>query len=62
VRLEGLGELEKSNDLVGNRTREFMACRIVPQPSTQPRTPLQNAETEAMRASLATAGKMKEDG
>jgi hypothetical protein len=34
VRLEGLGQLKKSNDLIGNRTRDFPACRIVPQPTT----------------------------
>jgi hypothetical protein len=40
VRLEGLHKLEKkSNDLIGNRTREFPACSIVPQPSTLPLCP-----------------------
>jgi hypothetical protein len=26
--------IEKSNDLIGNRTRDLPACSIVPQPST----------------------------
>jgi hypothetical protein len=37
VRLEGLGELEKSNDLIGNVTCDFPACSIVPQPTALPR-------------------------
>jgi hypothetical protein len=36
LRLEGLGQLKKFNDLIGNRTRVFPACSIVPQPSTLP--------------------------
>jgi hypothetical protein len=39
-RLEGLGKLKKSNDLIGNQTRDLPACRIVPQPTTLSRTPL----------------------
>jgi hypothetical protein len=37
VRLEGLGQLKKSNDLIGYRTRDLPACSIVPQPTTLPR-------------------------
>jgi hypothetical protein len=29
--------MEKSNDLIGNRTRYLPACSIVPQPNTLPR-------------------------
>jgi hypothetical protein len=29
VRLEGLGKLKKSNDLIGIRTRDLPACNIV---------------------------------
>jgi hypothetical protein len=29
--LEGLGQLKKSNDLIGNRTRYRQDCSIVPQ-------------------------------
>jgi hypothetical protein len=29
--LEGLGQLKKSNDLIGNRTSDLPACSIVPQ-------------------------------
>jgi hypothetical protein len=32
VRLEGLGKLKKIN-LIGTRTRDFLACSIVPQPT-----------------------------
>jgi hypothetical protein len=31
--------IEKSNDLIGNRTRDFPTCSIVPQPTTLPRAP-----------------------
>jgi hypothetical protein len=34
--LEGLGQLKKFSDLIGNRTRDFPACSIVPQPNTLP--------------------------
>jgi hypothetical protein len=36
VRLEG--SIEKSND-IGNRTRDLLACSIVPQATTIPRAP-----------------------
>jgi hypothetical protein len=39
VRLEELGQSKKSYDLIGNRTRDFPACCIVPQLTTLPRTP-----------------------
>jgi hypothetical protein len=29
--------IEKSNDLIGNRTSDLLACSIVPQPTTLPR-------------------------
>jgi hypothetical protein len=28
--------IEKSNDLIGNRTRDFPACSILPRPTTLP--------------------------
>jgi hypothetical protein len=31
--------IEKSDDLIGNRTRVRLACSIVPQPTTLPRAP-----------------------
>jgi hypothetical protein len=37
VRLEELGKLTKSNDLIGNRRRDLSVCSIVPQPTTLPR-------------------------
>jgi hypothetical protein len=39
MRLKGLGQLKKSNDLIGNRTRDLPACSIVPQPTTLLRAP-----------------------
>jgi hypothetical protein len=33
VRLEGLGQLKKCNDLIGNHTRDLPACNIAPQPN-----------------------------
>jgi hypothetical protein len=40
VRLEGLGQLKKSNDHIWNRTRDLAACiSIMPQPTTPPRAP-----------------------
>jgi hypothetical protein len=38
-RLEGLGKLKKSNDLIGDRTHDLPACSIVPQLTTLPRAP-----------------------
>jgi hypothetical protein len=35
---ERIRSIEKSNDLIGNRTRDIPACGIVPQPTTLPRT------------------------
>jgi hypothetical protein len=39
VRLEGLGQLKKSDDPIGNRIRDLPACSIVPQPTTLPLAP-----------------------
>jgi hypothetical protein len=44
VRLEGLGKLNKSNDLIGNRTRDLPTCRIGPQQIMIPRTVPKNIE------------------
>jgi hypothetical protein len=38
VRLEGLGKLKKSTSS-GIQSRDLLACSIVPQPTTLPRTP-----------------------
>jgi hypothetical protein len=40
VRLEGLGQLKHSSDLIGNRNRDLPACSMVPQPSTLRRAPV----------------------
>jgi len=37
VRLEGLYQWKKSNDTIGNRTRDPPACSAVPQPTAPPR-------------------------
>jgi hypothetical protein len=42
LRLEGLGKLKKSNDLIGTLTRDLSACSIVPQRTTLPCVPLIN--------------------
>jgi hypothetical protein len=39
MRLEGIGQLKKSNDLIRNRTRDLMGCSVVSQPTTLPRAP-----------------------
>jgi hypothetical protein len=39
VQLEVLGQSKRSNNLIGNRTRDLPACTRVPQPITLPRTP-----------------------
>jgi hypothetical protein len=37
MKLEGLGQLKKSNNFMGNQTRDLPACSTVPQPTTLPR-------------------------
>jgi hypothetical protein len=39
VGLEGLGQLKKSSDFIGNRNHNLPACSIVSQPNTLPRAP-----------------------
>jgi hypothetical protein len=39
VRLEGLGQLKKSSDLIGNGSHDLPACSIAPQPTMLPRVP-----------------------
>jgi hypothetical protein len=38
MRLEGLGQSKKSNDVIGNRTRYLQAYNIVPQQTMLPRS------------------------
>ena len=33
--------MKKSNDTIGNRTRDLPACSAVPQPTAPPRAPIQ---------------------
>jgi hypothetical protein len=42
VRLEGLGQLKKSNKVIGNQTHDLLACSTVPQPTMLPRAPRVN--------------------
>jgi hypothetical protein len=39
VRLQELGELNKSNDIIGTQNRDPPACSIMPQPTIIPRAP-----------------------
>jgi len=39
VRPEGLCQWKKSRDIIGNRTRDLLACNAVPQPTAPPRAP-----------------------
>jgi hypothetical protein len=39
ARPEGLCQWKKSNDTIGNRTRDLPACSAVPQPTVPPRAP-----------------------
>jgi hypothetical protein len=41
VRLEGLGQLKKSNELIGIRTRDLPAYSIVSQLTTLPRAAIE---------------------
>jgi hypothetical protein len=40
ARPEGLCQLKKSNDTIGNRTRDLPACSAVPQPTAPLRAPM----------------------
>jgi hypothetical protein len=48
--LEGLGQLKKSNDLIGIRSRDLPACSIVSQPTTIPRAPAEGINIESNAA------------
>jgi hypothetical protein len=52
VRLEGLGELKKSNDLIGNRICDLLACSIVPQPITLPHLYLVHIVTAVLNVTV----------
>jgi hypothetical protein len=39
VRQEGLDKLKKSSYLIGNRSRDLLACSILPEAITLPRAP-----------------------
>jgi hypothetical protein len=46
VRLEGLGQLTKTNDLIENGSNDIPACSIVPQSVTLPRDPHRHMITD----------------
>jgi hypothetical protein len=52
MRLEGLGKLKKSDDLIGHRNGNLPACSIVPQPTTLPRTPMKHSGREIITTQL----------
>jgi hypothetical protein len=56
VRLEGLSQLKKSNDLIGNGICDLPACSIVPQPSTLPLTPVKCVITIKLNRPHFTVG------
>jgi hypothetical protein len=50
LQLEGLRSTETSNDFIGNRTRDILACSTVPQTVTLPHAPSEGysvSETES---------------
>jgi hypothetical protein len=48
--------IEKSNDLIGNRTRDLPACGILPQPTTLPHTSLLLTGTDCRTGVRVSAG------
>jgi hypothetical protein len=58
VRREGLAQLKKSNDIVGNRARDFPASSIVPQPTTLPHVPTVVTMNRIILVSKNTAWKL----
>jgi hypothetical protein len=44
--------MEKSNDLIGDRTRDLTTCSIVPQPSAVPRA----SDSKYMRMPVCKCG------
>jgi hypothetical protein len=57
VRLEGLGKLKKSNDIMGTRTCDLLACSIVPQP-TRYRDDTVRARENHVNRQCMTAGSL----
>jgi hypothetical protein len=52
VRPEGLCQWKKSNDTIGNWTRDLPACSTVPQPTAPPHAPLVGILTLILNTSL----------
>jgi hypothetical protein len=63
VRLEGLSQLYKYNDLIGNRTRYLPPCNVVPQRTTLVHDALETREeTEVIAAACTEGGNTIESG
>jgi hypothetical protein len=50
VRLEDLDKLKESNDIIGNRTSDLLACTTVPQSTTLPRAPMETYGCEVFKS------------
>jgi hypothetical protein len=59
VWLEELDQFEKSNDIIGNPTRDLPACSIVPQPTMLPRDPFFQYEDQTVVTTVAFAMAMR---
>jgi hypothetical protein len=53
--------IEKSNDLIRNRTRDLPACGMVPQPTMLPCTPHRDLTVNVFICSLVTNGASSSD-
>jgi hypothetical protein len=60
VRPEGFGKLKKCCDLVGNRTRDFPACNLLPQTTSPPSGPgISGNLLLAVQCSVGTAWRFR---
>jgi hypothetical protein len=61
VRLQGLGKLKKSSDIIGNRTRGLPPCSIVPQTTSLQRAPFCQKKIQKFRTKKKRRGETDED-
>jgi hypothetical protein len=59
MHLEGLGQLKKFNDLIGNQTRDLPDCSIVPQPTMLPRASSHTKNMNTQCGQDATSSMLK---
>jgi hypothetical protein len=52
VRQKGRGQLGNSYDFIGNRTRDFPACSIMPQPTMLPRAPTSELKEKRLEVKM----------